>query len=38
MNGLISNAIKDESLTSPNYLYILFEAVALILRTFKADP
>ena len=24
-------------MSSPNYLYILFETIALILKTFKAD-
>jgi hypothetical protein len=31
-------AAKDEATSSPNYLYILFEITALVLRNIKNNP
>jgi hypothetical protein len=37
MKGLILEAIREQDLTSPNFIYILFETVALVIKTFKVD-
>jgi len=37
LSNFIEQAAKDESQSSPNYIYILFETVALTLRLIKGQ-
>lgn len=36
--GFIDSAARDEAQSSPNYIYILFETSALLLRHLKGEP
>jgi hypothetical protein len=38
LSAFINNAASDESQSSPNYIYILFETTALTLRYVKNEP
>ena len=37
LSNFIEQAARDESQSSPNYIYILFETVALTLRLIKGQ-